>query len=155
MGFFFNFPIINCKVKSNKTYLWILSFKNWKVNKLSSKSIQTEKAKFSHFDGTRGDKNQIFRTLATFKFDASLDDCWAKSGYQDEIIVNQGFIFPKPYGDGICDEKLNIYECNFDGGDCCQAVTRDFRCYEEGCNCHLFGLPAPSIFGDTKYFSEK
>ena len=93
--------------------------------------------------------------LITFKFDASLDDCWAKSGYQDETIVNQGFIFPKPYGDGICDEKLNIYECNFDGGDCCQAVTRDFRCYEEGCNCHLFGLPAPSIFGDTEYFSEK
>ena len=26
--------------------------------------IQTEKAKFSHFDRTRGDKNQIFRTSA-------------------------------------------------------------------------------------------
>ena len=41
----------------------ILSFKNKKINTLSSKSIQTEKAKFSHFDRTRGDKNQIFRTL--------------------------------------------------------------------------------------------
>ena len=84
-----------------------------------------------------------------FKFDASLDGCWAKSGYQDGNIVNQGFIFPNVYGDGICDEKMNIYECNFDGGDCCKAVTADFRCYKEGCNCHLFGLPAPSIFGDT------
>ena len=84
-----------------------------------------------------------------FKVDASLDGCWAKSGYQDGNIVNQGFIFPNVYGDGICDEKMNIYECNFDGGDCCKAVTADFRCYKEGCNCHLFGLPAPSIFGDT------
>ena len=40
-----------------------LSFKNWKTNTLSSKSIQTEKAKFSHFDRMRGDQNQIFRTI--------------------------------------------------------------------------------------------
>ena len=38
-------------------------FKNWKINTLSSKSMQTEKAKSSHFDRTRGDKNQIFPTL--------------------------------------------------------------------------------------------
>ena len=61
----------------------------------------------------------------TFKIDASLDGCWAKSGYQDGNIANQGFIFPNVYGDGICDEKMNIYECNFDGGDCCKAVTLD------------------------------
>ena len=57
------------------------------------------------------------------------------------------------YADGICDEKLNIFECNFDGGDCCQPVTKDFRCYKDGCNCHLFGIPAPSIFG--KYVKKK
>ena len=44
--------------------LCILSFKNWKINTLSSKSIQIEKTKISHFDRTKGDKNQIFRTIA-------------------------------------------------------------------------------------------
>ena len=46
------------------TWFWILQFKNWKINTLSSKSIQNEKAKFSHFDRMRGDKNQIFPTIA-------------------------------------------------------------------------------------------
>ena len=41
----------------------ILLFKNWKINTLSSKRMQTEKAKSSHFDRTRGFKNQIFPTL--------------------------------------------------------------------------------------------
>ena len=46
--------------------MWILSFKNWKVNTLSSKNIQTEQNNtfFSRFEGTRGEKNQIFRTIA-------------------------------------------------------------------------------------------
>ena len=41
-----------------------------------------------------------------------LDACWAKSGYQTNDITDQGFIFPqaKFYADGICDEKLNIFE---------------------------------------------
>ena len=33
------------------------------MNTLFSKSIQSEKAKFSQFDRTKGDKNQISRTL--------------------------------------------------------------------------------------------
>ena len=43
----------------------ILLFKNLKINTLSSKNMQTEKAKSSHFDRTRGDKKQIFPTLMT------------------------------------------------------------------------------------------
>ena len=42
----------------------ISSFKNWKINTLSSKIYKLSKAKFSHFDRTRWDKNQIFRTKA-------------------------------------------------------------------------------------------
>ena len=42
----------------------ISSFKNWKINTLSSKIIQTEKAKSSQFDRTRGYKNQKFPTQA-------------------------------------------------------------------------------------------
>ena len=45
-----------------KQPLCILSFKSWKINTLSSKIIQTEKAKSSHFDRTRGYKNQKFPT---------------------------------------------------------------------------------------------
>ena len=41
----------------------ILLFKDWKINTLSSKSMQIEKAKSSHFDRTRGDKNQIFPSI--------------------------------------------------------------------------------------------
>ena len=40
-------------------------FYHSKIITLSSKSIQTEKAKFSHFDRTRGDKNQIFRSIVS------------------------------------------------------------------------------------------
>ena len=43
--------------------MWILAFKNWKINTLSSKIMRTEKAKSSHFDSTRGYKNQKFPTL--------------------------------------------------------------------------------------------
>ena len=46
----------------------ILSFKSWEINTLSSKIIQTEKAKSSHFDRTRGYKNQKFPTLGSPKF---------------------------------------------------------------------------------------
>ena len=29
--------------------------------------------------------------------------------------------------DGICDDKSNTYQCNFDGGDCCKDDTiKDF-----------------------------
>ena len=62
----FNFWMIECTAMFYLTQLCILSFKNWKINTLSSKSIQIEKAKFSHFDRTRGDKNQIFRTYVAF-----------------------------------------------------------------------------------------
>ena len=36
--------------------------KNWSINTLFSKSLETEKAKSSHFDRTRGYKNQKFPT---------------------------------------------------------------------------------------------
>ena len=53
------------------THLCILLFKNWKINTLSSKSMQTEKAKSSRFDRTRGDKKQIFPTLMIFQISSN------------------------------------------------------------------------------------
>ena len=43
---------------------------HFNIQKLKNKHtfIQTEKAKSSHFDRTRGDKKQIFPTLASIKF---------------------------------------------------------------------------------------
>ena len=40
--------------------MWILAFKDWQINTPSSKSIQTEKTKFSYFDKMRGDKTRYF-----------------------------------------------------------------------------------------------
>ena len=75
---------------SNKTLLWISSFKSWKIDTLSSKSIQTEKAKFSHFDRTRGDKNQIFPTLATIH--ESYQFLYKKYVAEGDKVVNENFI---------------------------------------------------------------
>ena len=43
-------------------------------------------------------------------------------------------------GDGICNDEINIAECNFDGGDCCPnpSMVGDALCNDEtnhlGCN---------------------
>ena len=42
--------------------------KNWSINTLFSKSLETEKAKSSHFDRTRGYRNQKFPTLGPLLF---------------------------------------------------------------------------------------
>ena len=54
----------------------ILSFKKWKINTLSSKIIQTEKAKSSQFDRTRGYKNQKFPTYMHIS-DVSTKTSWS------------------------------------------------------------------------------
>ena len=44
---------------------------------------------------------------------------------------------PHPHwiGDSFCDEKTNVAECDYDGGDCCgYNVNTDF-CSD--CNCHI------------------
>ena len=60
---FFNFWMIEFTVMFCLTWLWILSFKNWKIRThFPQKVYKLSKTKFSHFDRTRGDKNQIFPT---------------------------------------------------------------------------------------------
>ena len=59
---FFNFWIIKRTNSSNKTTIVHFIIQKLKINTLSSKIIQTEKAKSSHFDRTRGYKNQKFPT---------------------------------------------------------------------------------------------
>ena len=43
-------------------FLCIVSFKNWKMNTISSKSIKLRKLRILSFDRTRGEKKQIFPT---------------------------------------------------------------------------------------------
>ena len=58
----FNFLMLKFLVMFCFTWLCILSLKNWSINTLFSKSLETEKAKSSHFDRTRGYRNQKFPT---------------------------------------------------------------------------------------------
>ncbi len=46
-------------------------------------------------------------------------------------------------GDGWCDEKENIEECAFDGGDCCgdqvlQGIGRVFECLAPESGCQMY-----------------
>lgn len=36
-------------------------------------------------------------------------------------------------GDGFCDDQANIYQCEFDGGDCCGPEVNDANCLQ--CMC--------------------
>ena len=58
----FIFQFLNNKMHN---YVLFNTFVHFIIQKLKNKHtfIQTEKAKSSHFDRTRGDKNQIFPTL--------------------------------------------------------------------------------------------
>ena len=69
--FFFQF--FNDKIHNYVLFAIIVHFN---IQKLKNKqtSLQTEKAKSSHFDRTRGDKNQIFPTLLTFSCSVSRTD---------------------------------------------------------------------------------
>jgi hypothetical protein len=38
-------------------------------------------------------------------------------------------------GDGVCDDRQNVAECNYDGRDCCLTTVNTSFC--EDCRCHL------------------
>ena len=38
-----------------------------------------------------------------------------------------GFI-PSLVGDGFCNDETNIFECGFDGGDCCSSYVNTYNC---------------------------
>lgn len=46
---------------------------------------------------------------------------------QHDIIVN----------DNICDDEANVYECDFDGGDCCAEGSIMELCLQCQCFCNL------------------
>ena len=60
----FTFQSFNDKIHN---YVWFAIIVHFKIQKLKNKQtvIQTEKAKSSHFDRTRGNKNLIFRTFVS------------------------------------------------------------------------------------------
>ena len=58
-----------------------------------------------------------------------MDPCFRlkkfKKKYEQQIFMI--FLYNVLMNDGICDDKSNTYQCNFDGGDCCKDDTiKDF-----------------------------
>ena len=55
-------------------------------------------------------------------------------------------------GDGFCDDQANIYQCEFDGGDCCGEIN-DLNCLQ--CMCLgktlLLIIKLPGIFQGILY----
>jgi hypothetical protein len=46
-------------------------------------------------------------------------------------------------GDGVCDDRQNVAECNYDGQDCCLHTVNTSFC--EDCRCHLGKCSKQSI----------
>ena len=71
-----------------------------------------------------------------------------------EKCVRRGGSFTDgTYKDGLCHGMNNIYECDFDGGDCCLPVTYHAFCDTsilQTCNCHLMGMMAPGMQGHSQ-----
>ena len=66
---------------------------HFNIQKLKNKQtfIQTEKAKSSHFDRTRGDKNQIYPTYVMFESKKSQIVIGQQSS---ETFTSQNFLHP-------------------------------------------------------------
>jgi hypothetical protein len=70
-----------------------------------------------------------------------------------EKCVRRGGSFTDgTYKDGLCHGMNNIYECDFDGGDCCLPVTYHAFCETslQTCDCHLMGMMAPGLLGHSQ-----
>ena len=56
---------------------------------------------------------------------------------------------PEPdfVGDSICDDITNIFECDYDGGDCCSQDSLDLYC--EACICyHVYQPDAGTVHSE-------
>ena len=54
---------------------------------------------------------------------------------------------PSWVGDGICDDLTNIFECDYDGGDCCLSDIDTSYCLE--CICHSNSTITPQLCNST------
>lgn len=57
------------------------------------------------------------------------------------------------FDDNQCDDSLNIWECNFDGGDCCRPVSYHFAGPHHD-KCHLTGMQHPDwieVYSSTNF----
>ena len=138
---FFTFWMIKCTIMFCLMHLYVLLFKNWKINTLFSKIIQT-KAKSSHFDKTRGYKNQKFPTrVPNLELSGSKLQLWILShfdtytsfysiltliGWEKQLHSHHTQIFA-PAGIGMC-KILHIHTfktlCNAATSLCTFAVKQ-------------------------------
>ena len=57
-----------------------------------------------------------------------------KSKSENEKIIEKKCKHDKIMGDEICDDDANVFECDFDGGDCCGADSIKDFCLQ--CQCY-------------------
>lgn len=56
------------------------------------------------------------------------------------------------YGDGFCDERLNYFECGYDGGDCCVSTCALNRLNLKSCTPETFDCRDPQSNQTTKFY---
>ena len=83
-------------------------------------------------------------------FNLTLIEYFQSSKLSSDTSLFSGCPHPHWIGDSFCDDKTNIADCDYDGGDCCANINTDYceecKCYHED-NCVL-GY-TPSVVGDS------
>ena len=73
----------------------------------------------------------IFYQIIFFDFFFQIKD---QNKSQNEEKIEKVCRLSKLRGDGICDDEANVYECDFDGGDCCAPNSIMDFCLQ--CQCY-------------------
>ena len=58
------------------------------------------------------------------------------------------------YNDGYCDDNLNNYVCNFDGGDCCRNTSIFMYCSDCSCIWDVTNYPILTTSNTSTYIVE-
>ena len=58
------------------------------------------------------------------------------------------------YNDGYCDDELNNYVCNFDGGDCCRDTSSFEYCSDCSCIWDVTNYPILTTSNTSTYIVE-
>ena len=68
--------------------------------------------------------------------------------------ISENKTCPEPdfVGDSICDDITNIFECDYDGGDCCSQDSLDLYC--EACICYQVYQPDAGTYTVHSGFSD-
>ena len=77
---------------------------------------------------------QIISTIALIFLNHNFFQIKDQNKSQNEEKIEKVCRLSKLRGDGICDDEANVYECDFDGGDCCAPNSIMDFCLQ--CQCY-------------------